>query len=256
MKLSTVIMCYNEEAKIERCIQSVKCISDEIVVLDSYSDDKTVEIAKKLGATIYYSTFLGYIKQRELSISYASHDLVLALDADEFLSRELQSEIESIKQKVNADAYYLNRMSAINKVWIKHGSWFPHRIIRLFKKDAIQCSGNPPHDRIITKSGKLTAKLDGLLLHHCNDSIHDRMVTVNKHSTIAAEFRYKQGKKSSYFRILLKPVWKFIVEYFLRLGFMDGFYGLVLAKTHAYYIYLRESKLMDYSRPKPDKELP
>ncbi|MBT8228938.1 MAG: glycosyltransferase family 2 protein, partial [Bacteroidia bacterium] len=172
-------------------------------------------------------------------------------DADEFLSDELISEIKGLKNNVQADAYYLNRMSSINQVWIKHGSWFPHRIIRLFNRNAIQCGGNPPHDKILVKTGKKTARLKGLLMHHCNEDIHDRMVTINKHSTIAAMHRNKLGKKSNYFRILVKPVWKFIVEYFLRLGFLDGFYGLVLAKTHAYYIYLRESKLLEYSRKNP-----
>ena len=82
-------------------------------------------------------------------------------------------------------------------------------------------------------------------MHHCNEDIHDRMVTVNHHSTRAAEHRFKQGMTTNYFRILIKPIWKFIVEYFLRAGFMDGFYGYLMARTTAFYIYLRESKLKE-----------
>ncbi|MBT8232447.1 MAG: glycosyltransferase family 2 protein [Bacteroidia bacterium] len=247
-KLSTVIMTFNEEEKIERCINSVSKISDEVIVLDSHSTDKTVDIAKTLGAIVYSHDFLGYIKQRELSISKASHNLVLALDADEFLSVELQDEIAQIKTNPQADAYYLNRSNAINNYFLKHGSWFPHRIIRLFIKGKVKCIGNPPHDRIEPLPGIKSSKLKGLLMHHCNEDIHDRMTTVNNHSTIAAEFRFSKGIKSNYFRVIIKPIWKFIVEYFLRLGFMDGFYGYLMAKTTAHYIYLRESKLMELTR--------
>lgn len=247
-KLSTVIMTFNEEAKIERCIRSVMDVSDEIVLLDSFSTDNTVEIAQSLGARIVQHKFLGYIRQRELSISEATHDFVLALDADEFLSDKLSKEIQNLKENAKADAYYLNRSNAINNYFLKHGSWFPHRIIRLFFKDKVICEGNPPHDKISAISGASTAKLNGLLMHHCNEDIHDRVVTLNNHSTIAAKHRFQLGHKTNYFRILVKPTWKFIVEYIFRLGFMDGFYGYLMAKTTAQYIYLRESKLMEMWR--------
>ena len=248
MKLSTVIMTFNEEDKIQKCIESVKACSDEIIVLDSYSTDKTIQIAESLGANIHYHEFLGYIGQRELSISHAQHELVLALDADEYLSPELSDEILALKENPQHDHYYLNRLSNINGYWIKHGSWFPHRIIRLFKKGTTRCTGNPPHDLIKGLEGTNGARLKGLLLHDCYDDIHDRMVTVNNHSTIAAEHRFNIGLKSNYFRVLIKPIWKFIVEYILRLGFLDGYYGWFMARTTAFYIYLRESKLMALNR--------
>lgn len=247
-KLSTVIMTYNEETKIGRCIESVKAISDEVVVLDSYSTDKTVEIAESLGARVEYSVFLGYIKQRELSILKAKNEWVLALDADEYLSDELQTEIRSLLSSPDADAYFINRHNAINGYFLKHGSWFPHYIIRLFRKEAVFCGGNPPHDRIYMHKSYSSKRLKSLLMHHCNEDIHDRITTVNNHSSIAARHRFESGIKTNYFRILVKPLWKFVVEYFLRLGFLDGFYGYLMAKTTAQYIYLRESKLMELWR--------
>lgn len=250
MKLSTVLMTYNEEDKIERCIRSVLKISDEVLVIDSFSTDNTVAIAESLGAKVIQNEFLGYIKQRELCVSKAKYDFILALDADEFLSSELQGEVKVIKANPNYDAYYLNRSNAINNYFLKHGSWFPHRIIRLFKRDKIKCEGNPPHDLISALPNATSTKLKGLLLHHCNEDIHDRITTVNNHSTIAAQHRFKQGKKSNYLRILFKPTWKFLVEYIFRLGFLDGFYGYLMAKTTAHYIYLRESKLMELWRSK------
>jgi len=250
IKLSTVIMCMNEEDKIARCIQSVQDISDEVLIVDSYSTDRTVEIAEQLGARIETRAFQGYIEQRALSVSLASNDWVLALDADEFLSPELINEIKEILFKPEADVYYLNRSNAINNYFLKHGSWFPHRIIRLFDRSKVSFSGNPPHDRIYPITNSKSKKLKSLLLHHCNEDIHDRIITVNRHSSIAARHRFEKGIKTNYLRILFKPSWKFFVEYILRLGFLDGFYGYLMAKTTAHYIYYRESKLMEHWREK------
>ena len=243
-------MTYNEEDKIGQCIQSVLQVSDEIIVLDSFSTDRTKEIAESLGARVEEHAFMGYIQQRALSVSLANNDFVLALDADEYLSPELQTEILKIKKDKSADAYYLNRINAINGYWLKHGPWFPHWIIRLFDRTKIKCEGNPPHDRIVTRNKAVTEKIKPLLMHHCNDDIHDRMATINNHSSRAADYRYSQGKTSNYFKIIFKPIWKFIVEYFLRAGFLDGFYGFLMARTSAMYIYLRESKLMELNRKK------
>ena len=162
-KLTTVIMTFNEAMKIEQCIQSVLPISDEIIVLDSFSTDDTTTIAKSLGAQVYEHTFMGYIKQRELSINLATNDLVLALDADEYLSPELQEEINTIKENPNHDAYYINRLNAINHYWLKHGSWFPHRIIRLFDRSKISCQGNPPHDLIVPNKNASTTKFERII---------------------------------------------------------------------------------------------
>lgn len=246
-------MCYNEEAKIENCIRSVLAISDEVVVLDSYSTDKTIELAESLGARIEYHEFMGYIKQRELSIASAKNDWVLALDADEYLSPELAHEINEFLKAPDADAVFLNRFNAINGYFLRHGSWFPHRIIRLFRKKAVYCGGNPPHDRIYAHKTSKTKNMQALLMHHCNEDIHDRVVTLNNHSTIAARHRFTMGKNSNYLRLLLKPAWKFFVEYFIRLGFLDGFYGYLMAKTTAQYIYLRESKLLELNRKPKNK---
>jgi len=250
IKLSTVIMCMNEEDKIARCIRSVQEISDEVLIVDSFSTDRTVEIAESLGARIETRAFQGYIEQRALSVSLATNDWVLALDADEFLSPGLIEEIKQILLNPDADAYYLNRSNAINNYFLKHGSWFPHRIIRLFDRTKVSFSGNPPHDRIYAGPDTKSKKLKSLLLHHCNEDIHDRITTVNKHSSIAALHRFENGIKTNYLRILIKPSWKFFVEYILRLGFLDGFYGYLMAKTTAHYIYYRESKLMEHWRDK------
>jgi len=242
-KLSTVIITYNEEAKIERCIKSIESISDEIIVLDSFSTDKTVSIARNLGAQVYAHKFLGYIKQREKSISFATNNLVLALDADEYIDQKLRVEILSIKEKPIADCYKLNRLSSISGHWIRHGSWHPDHILRLFHKEKVTNGGESPHDKIIPKKGSKVIKLKGLLFHDAHDSKEDRIKAIIKHSQVAADTKFAKGVRSSFFKKWIKTIWKFISEYFLKLGMLDGYYGWFAAKTTAQYIYLRESKI-------------
>jgi glycosyltransferase involved in cell wall biosynthesis len=248
MKLSTVIITYNEEDKIERCIQSVQDVSDEIIVLDSLSTDRTVELAKSLGAKVSIQKFMGFIKQREASIALAEYDLVLALDADEYLSPELELEILYVKENPTADVYKLNRLSSIAGHWIWNGSWHPDYIVRLFRKDKITNGGESPHDKIIPNKGAKVDNLKGVLFHDAHDSIDDRIQSIHKHSAVAASAKYEKGKRSNPLRMYLKTGWKFLVEYILKMGIMDGYYGWIAAKTTAQYVYLREQKIMELQK--------
>jgi len=248
--LSTVIITFNEEEKIERCIRSVMDISDEIVLLDSFSTDKTVAIAKSLGAVIYTNEFLGFIKQRGLSIKKAKHDLVLALDADEYLDDKLKEAILQVKEKQDADCYKLNRISSLAGHWLKWGNWYPHRIIRLFDRTKAVASGNPPHDRVEAIKGATIKSLPGLLRHVAYDSIEDRMQGVHRHAMTAAAHRHKNGQGSFWLKVYVKTAYKFLLEYFIKLGFLDGKYGYAAAKSNAVYIYIREKALIDMAKNK------
>lgn len=248
MKLSTVIITYNEEDKIGRCIQSAQEVSDEIIVLDSFSTDRTADIARSLGAKIVTQNFEGFIKQREASIALAEHNLILALDADEYLSPELELEILYTKENPTADAYRLNRLSSIAGHWIYNGSWHPDYIVRLFLKDKITNGGESPHDKIIPNKGTTVDRLRGILYHDAHDTIEDRIASIHKHSTVAASAKYSKGKRSNPIRMYVKTGWKFVVEYILKMGIMDGYYGWIAAKTTAQYIYLRESKIIELQK--------
>lgn len=246
--LSTVIITFNEEQKIERCIRSAQKVSDEVLILDSFSTDKTLEIARSLGAKIYQHEFLGFIKQRGLSIEKAQYNLVLALDADEYLDEDLTEAILNIKKQATADCYKLNRMSSLAGHWLKWGTWYPHRIIRLFEKDKAIASGNPPHDRIEAKKGATIKNLNGRLMHEAYDTIEDRMTGMRKHAFTAAHHRHKLGKSSFWIKVYVKTIWKFFHEFFIRLGFLDGYYGYMAAISNTKYIYLRESKLIELDK--------
>ena len=246
--LSTVIISYNEEAKIARCIQSAFEVSEEVILLDSHSTDNTVNIAKQLGAKVHLQAFKGFIQQREDAIHLATHDLVLALDADEYLGAKLITAIHQIKKTPAADAYLLNRLSGISGHWIRHGSWHPDPIVRLFSKSHVSNGGEAPHDRIIPHKDSQVVKLDGLLYHDAHDSIEDRILAITKHSLVAAQTKYAKGIRSHRLKQWLKTLWKFIVEYFFKLGFLDGYYGWIAAKSTAQYIYLREGHLIRMDR--------
>lgn len=250
MKLSTVIITYNEEDKIERCIRSAQTVSEEVIILDSFSTDRTVEIAMALGAKVHTQKFEGFISQRKSSIALAQYNLVLALDADEYLSPELELEIMYVKENHIADSYKLNRLSSIAGNWIWNGSWHPDYIVRLFHKDKVTNGGESPHDKIIPNKGTTTERLRGVLFHDAHDTIEDRIESIKKHSTVAAKSKYAKGKRSNPVRMYLKTGWKFIVEYIFKIGIMDGYYGWIAAKTTAQYIYLREKKMIELQKEK------
>ena len=248
MKLSTVIITYNEEDKIERCIRSAQTVSEEVILLDSFSTDNTVKIAESLGVVVHSQNFKGFIKQREDSIQLATHEFVLALDADEYLSPELELEILHVKENPNADAYKLNRLSSIAGQWIYNGSWHPDYIIRLFKKNNVTNGGESPHDKIIANKGSKVDKLRGVLFHDAHDTVEERIESVKKHSNVAAATKFKKGVRSNKLRVYIKTGWKFIVEYFFKMGILDGHYGWIAAKTTAQYIYLRENKIIELQK--------
>lgn len=244
-KLSTVIMTFNESAHIGRCIESVLPFSDEVLVVDSFSTDDTVKIAKMLNATVLQNKFEGYIEQRKFCIEKATYPLVFVIDADEAVSEELKIEIFITKKNQKSNGYLINRLNSIGNIWIHYGGWHPDWKLRLFFRDKIKVVGEQPHDKIILNDKTKPQKLKGNLLHYSDANLTERNETVNKHSTSAAQHLFNQGKRTNVFRIILKPLYRFVLEYFFKLGFMDGLIGYFVAKSNAQYVFLREMKLWE-----------
>jgi len=248
VKLSVVIITLNEEANLRRCIESVAGLADEVLVVDSHSTDNTIALAEQLGARVILQSFLGHREQKAFAIERAASDYVLSLDADEALSTALQAAVQAAKQTWTHDGYYVNRLNRLNGQWIRHGGWYPDRKMRLFDRRKYQMGGVNPHDRFDPVPGAATTRLRGDLLHYTNDDLASRITTINKFSGIAARAFHARGKRGSYWRLLLKPAGRFISEYLLRRGFLDGFYGYYIAKTSAQYVWLREAKLLELGR--------
>ncbi len=256
-KLSAVIITLNEQDQIERCIQSVKSVVDDIVVLDSFSSDRTEEICKNLGVRFYQNAFTGYRDQKNLALKYAQFDYILSLDADEALSEELKNSILSAKNNWKYDAYKFNRYNNYCGQWINHSNWYPDKKVRLFDRRKGDWGGLNIHETIKIQQGSSVGFIKGDLLHWSFSSYDEHIEKVNHFSTFSAQEYFNAGKKSSIFKILFHSNWRFFKAYIFRLGFLDGFNGFVISSFSAYETYLKYIKLrrliLDKQRKIKDK---
>ena len=246
--LSVVIITYNEEKNIRRCIESVKPVADEVMVLDSFSDDRTVEIALSLGAVVKQQKFDGYIKQKNKAINLATNNYVLLLDADEALSEELADSIRKAKENFIYKAYGMKRCSIFRGKFIRHGLWYPDKKLRLFDKRFGACGGLNPHDRIIMHKETDVKMLDGELFHHTYETIEEYGQRNEEVSMVAAQSLYDAGIRKPRWKIVLSPLWAFINGYILRLGFLEGYEGFIIAVNTSQQCYSKYQKLRQLQR--------
>jgi glycosyltransferase involved in cell wall biosynthesis len=243
-KLSVVIITFNEEKNIARCIQSVQQIADEIVVLDSFSKDKTKEICLSLGVNFFEHAFDGHIQQKNRAITYAKNNHVLSLDADEALDETLIKSILAVKQNFSCDGYYMNRLTNYCGNWVKHCNWYPDKKLRLWDSTKGHWTGTNPHDKYeLFEGDKKAGHLKGDILHYSINSIADHYKQVEYFTTIASKAYFSNGKKAPFYKLVVNPIAKFIDHYILHLGFLDGKTGFLVSKISAYATYLKYKKL-------------
>jgi glycosyltransferase involved in cell wall biosynthesis len=243
MRLSVVIITFNEEKNIGRCIDSVKNVADEIIVVDSCSTDRTAQIAQSKGAIVKLQPFLGYVEQKNMALDVASYDYVLSLDADEALDKKLETAILHEKNDFSLKGYSMNRCTNYCGKFIRHGAWYPDRKLRLVDRKNAYWGGDNPHDKLIMKDDGPVKHLPGDILHYSYNSIEEHVQQNNKFSTISAETYFKRGKKTNMFKMIVHPFWAFFLGYVLRGGFLDGFYGFVVALHVAHLSFLKHAKL-------------
>ena len=242
-KISACIISFNEEKKIEDCLKSLLGVADEIIVVDSESCDKTIEIAEKYTDQIYTQKFLGHIEQKNLAVSKANHDWILSLDCDERLSDALRSSILAIKQNIAThDAYKMARKTHYDYRWLNH-CWYPDIKIRLFHKKKALWGGVNPHDRIVLQSSKIKF-LNGDILHYSFDTISAHIQTLDKFTEIGANEIIKREKQVSIFSPLTHGFWTFFRMYILRRGFLDGFAGFVASILSFVHAFVKYSKVL------------
>lgn len=242
-KLSAVIITYNEEKNIGRCIDSILKIADEILILDSNSTDQTAIIAEKKGAVLIKEPFRGHIQMKNRAVELASNNYILSLDADEALDPRLTLSIQKIKENFRHKAYRMNRCTNYCGRFIRHGSWYPDRKIRLFDRRFAKWGGINPHDKIELAENINVEQLNGDILHYSYYTIAEHVAQNNKFSTISAESLFSQGKKTTFFKIIVHPAWAFFQGYILRTGFLDGLFGFVIAIQVAHLTFLKYIKL-------------
>jgi glycosyltransferase involved in cell wall biosynthesis len=248
VKISAVIITYNEERNIERCLKSVEGIADEIVVVDSYSTDETEQLCLAAGARFLKHTFEGHIQQKSWAAGQASYDFILSLDADEALSETLKKSISDVKNNWHADGYTFSRLNNYMGRWIKHCGWYPDVKLRLWDRRKGDWGGNNPHDKVIMKEGSSIKRIKGDLLHYSYYSMKQHLDQINKFTEIAAMEGFDKGKKSSFFMAVIKGTWKFNRDYFFKLGFLDGYYGFLVCYLSAYTVFIKYIKMNELKK--------
>jgi glycosyltransferase involved in cell wall biosynthesis len=243
--ISAVIITYNEERNIERCIRSVLPFSSEVIVVDSLSTDRTVEIAQSLNAKVFSQSFLGHIEQKNFASTKATHPFIFSIDADEEVSEELCKSILEAKNNWNADGYTMNRLTNYCGQWIHHSGWYPDKKLRLFDSRKGKWAGQNPHDKYCLNNDGTIKHLRGDLYHYSYYSVSEHIKQIDRFSTIAANAMFVSGKGSNVLKILLKPTIKFIRNYILKLGFLDGFYGFLICRITAFETFLKYSRLRE-----------
>ncbi len=254
IKISAVIITYNEEKNIERCLQSLIEVADEIIVLDSFSTDKTEQICKRYPVNFVQHKFDGYIEQKNRALSLTTNNYVLSLDADECLSERLKASILAEKRNLNHDAYSFNRLNYYCQKPIKHGAWYPDKKIRLWNKTKGSWGGTNPHDTVILKNNTRKKHLKGDLHHFSHNTIEEHVQQTDKFTTIAAKALFDKGKKASIMKIWGKTCFSFFKNFIMNFAFLDGFYGLLIARINTYGTFLKYSKLRHLTKIAKDKK--
>jgi glycosyltransferase involved in cell wall biosynthesis len=245
MKISATIITLNEQGKIARAIESLRCC-DEVVVVDSGSSDPTVETAAMLGARVVESPWRGYAQQKNYATAQATHDWILSIDADEALSEALEAEIWQIKKNgPQYDAYTMPRMAQYLGRWIMHSGWYPDRKVRLYDRRKARWVGDFVHESVQVDG--VLGHLQCNLLHYTFDSLSEHLKSMDRYTTLAAQEMVARKQKIEWPDLALDPFWTFLRTYFIRAGFLDGMEGLTIAFMAAFYNFLKNAKARNMS---------
>ena len=251
MVLSVCIITHNEEANIGRTLDSVKGIADEMIVVDSGSTDRTVELARARGAKVFVEQWRGFSKQKNAAMAKASGDWILSLDADEEVSPELaastQAVLKSEKATSECDAYMVGRRNFYLNRWLKRSGYYPDRKLRLVRRGMGQFEDRAVHESM-QSAGKI-GLLEGDLIHHAYGTLEGFIEHANRYSSLGGEMVASQRPVGfSIANIVLRPLGAFLYRYFFRLGFLDGREGLLVHLNHAAYVSWKYAKAWEYSK--------
>jgi len=243
-KISATIITFNEEKKIATCLASLQGVADEIIVMDSFSTDATVNICRQFGAKVYQQAWSGYGQQKNDAAAKASFDFILSIDADEALSKLLQHTISEVKKAGLIGVYKMNRLNNFYGYDLHHGNVYPDTMKRIYNRQQVKWSLRLVHETLDIPSGTVITHLKGDLLHKSKDSIEDHISGINRYAALSAKVYYENGKKSAAFKMVFSPVFTFLKAYIFKKGFLDGYPGFIMAKINAQEVFLKYSKLL------------
>lgn len=243
LTLSVALISFNEEDNIARTLQSVSKIANEIIIVDSYSTDRTVEIARNFGAIVYQEEWKGYIEQKNSALRKCSQTWILALDCDEVPDETLLRSIEKAVSENAKFGYIIQRKTFYLGKLLKR-SWQPDWKLRLVRRDCNpRWEGIEPHDKLVVDAP--TKKLDGCLIHYSYRNVTEHFQKTIKYAKISAIAYNKMGKKANLWKLIVKPVYAFVRMYFLNLGIVDGIRGFFAAMSSSFATFLKYAFLWE-----------
>jgi glycosyltransferase involved in cell wall biosynthesis len=249
MGLSVAIVALNEEANIGRTLESVRW-TDEIVVVDSGSVDRTREIAQQYGARVVVEPWRGHVAQKNYALELCTQTWVLALDADEEVSAGLASEIQNaLKAAEPLNGYWIPRKNLFLGRWIRHGGFYPDSKLRLFRRGEGYSTGHDPHDRYELKTRRAVGRFKNPLIHYAYPTLTYYLEHMNSYSSLGAKLALAKGhRRFSPLDIVARPILTFVYNYFIRLGFLDGREGLLLHLYHSVYVSWKYAKAWELAK--------
>lgn len=247
ISITAAIITFNEEKNIQRCIESLLPVADEILIVDSFSKDKTKEIACAYEKVRFVENpFEGHIQQKNYALQLAKNEWVISLDADEALTPKLtQSILNAFKDTPQADGYKFNRLTNYCGKWVRHSGWYPDTKLRIVKKSIAKWGGDNPHDKLELTNGGKEKHLKGDLLHYSYYTAEQHYKQIEYFGDIGAKAYFAKGKRSSWPLIYFKTAFQFVKSYILRLGVLDGKTGWLVSKRTAYGTYRKYVKLLE-----------
>jgi len=250
-KLSVYMITYNNERTVEKALKSVTW-ADEIIVLDSFSHDKTVEICRKFTNKVFQRKWPGHRDQYQYAADLTKNEWIMFVDADEEIPPELAEEIRRVlkEERKDVDGFHVYRRTYYLGRWIRYGGWYPDYEIRLYRRDKGRWEGGL-HAKVVV-NGKV-GSLKNQYLHYNYRDISDQIQIIDKYSQIAAEDMLKSGEKFSLLRLLFHPPFRFIKEYLFKSGFRDGLPGFIIVVATMFYVFIKYAKLWEMTKPAKEK---
>jgi glycosyltransferase involved in cell wall biosynthesis len=242
-KISAIVITFNEEQQVLRCLQSLEGVADEIIVVDSFSTDTTREICERYGVRFFEHVFEGYIEQKNWALEKTTYNATLCLDADEVLSEGLRKSILKIKTEWLADGYFFTRTTFLGKRPIKHGSWYPDYKLRLFDKRKGRFGGMDPHDNVVMDTDAKVKYIKDTILHYSFETLDEFYRQSERFVALSAQAMFEKGKTISWGMLLLKTGWAFFHGYIIKAGFVEGKTGFIISRVIATSTYKKYHQL-------------
>lgn len=246
-QFSAVIITLNEAENIIACLDALKKVSDDILVIDAKSEDETVTICKERGVRVFEKDWVNYSENKNFGNSLSKNDWIISIDADEVLSAELIETIQNLKPK-NGKVYALDRISSYCGKWIQYGAWYPDWKVRIFNRKDVQWKGYFVHETLDIPSDFEIIRLKGKLWHFSYKSEEDFEKRLSTYSKLASEELFRKGKKANFLKLWFSPIIRFMRDYFLKKGFLDGKEGFVIARGNASVVYRKYQLVRERNR--------